>query len=75
MRTPYRIDDFQQIYFVIPSLEELLDRTVNTDFGPLYERLGEKPDIEIAAIAPGDRVLSRGTQAYALRRADQRASA
>lgn len=75
MRTPYRIDDFQQIYFVIPSLEELLDRTVNTDFGPLYERLAEKPDIEIAAIAPGDRVLSRGTQAYALRRADQCASA
>jgi phenylalanine-4-hydroxylase len=75
MRTPYRIDDFQQIYFVIPSLEDLLDKTVNTDFGPLYQRLAEQPDIEIAAIAQGDRVLSRGTQAYALHGADQRVSA
>ena len=23
MRTPYRIDDFQQVYFVIPSIEAL----------------------------------------------------
>ena len=25
MRTPYRIDDFQQTYFVVPSLQALLD--------------------------------------------------
>ncbi|RYD22260.1 MAG: phenylalanine 4-monooxygenase, partial [Lysobacteraceae bacterium] len=36
MRTEYRIDDFKQNYFVIPSLEELLRVTVETDFAPLY---------------------------------------
>jgi phenylalanine-4-hydroxylase len=65
MRTPYRIDDFQQNYFVIPSLQRLLDVTVNTDFAPLYARLAAAPDIPIAVIEPGDRVYTRGTQAYA----------
>ncbi len=71
MRTPYRIDDFQQIYFVVPSLQWLLDATLKTDFGPLYARLAETPDMEIAAIAPGDRLLARGTQAYARGLVDQ----
>jgi phenylalanine-4-hydroxylase len=66
MRTPYRIDDFQQVYFVIPSLQHLLDVTVKTDFAPLYQRLETAKDIPIAAIEPGDRVFARGTQAYAL---------
>src|SRR6185437_2834902 len=33
MRTPYRIDDFQQVYFVVPSLQALLDATLQ-DFAP-----------------------------------------
>ncbi len=41
MRTPYRIDDFQQVYFVIPSLTYLLDVTTGTDFGPLYAKFVE----------------------------------
>jgi phenylalanine-4-hydroxylase len=65
LRTPYRIDDFQQVYFVIESLPALLDETVNTDFAPLYGELAALPDIPIAAIAPDDRVFTRGTQAYA----------
>ena len=65
MRTPYRIDDFQQVYFVIPSLQTLLDVTVNTDFAPLYARLAEAKDIPIAAIEPTDPLFTRGTQAYA----------
>ena len=65
MRTPYRIDDFQQTYFVIPSLQSLLDVTVNTDFAPLYARLAKAADIPLAAIEPGDRVFTRGTQGYA----------
>ena len=64
MRTPYRIDDFQQVYFVIPSLEALLAAT-QQDFAPIYARLDGAPDIPIAAITPQDRVLTRGTQAYA----------
>ncbi|MDE2488152.1 MAG: phenylalanine 4-monooxygenase [Alphaproteobacteria bacterium] len=65
MRTPYRIDDFQQVYFVIPSLQHLLDVTVNTDFAPLYGRLARAADVPIAAVEPSDKVFTRGTQAYA----------
>lgn len=65
MRTEYRIDDFQQNYFVIPSYDELLRVTVETDFAPLYDEILAQPDIAIAAIEPGDRVITRGTQEYA----------
>ncbi|WP_334164758.1 phenylalanine 4-monooxygenase [Phenylobacterium sp.] len=64
MRTPYRIDDFQQVYFVIPSLQALLDATLQ-DFAPIYARLARAKDIPIAAIDPADQVFTRGTQAYA----------
>jgi phenylalanine-4-hydroxylase len=65
MRTHYRIDDFQQNYFVISSLEELLKTTVETDFAPLYAELENLPDIAVADILPSDDVLTFGTQAYA----------
>ncbi len=66
MRTDYRIDDFQQVYFVIPSIEALNDATLE-DFGPIYERLKGADDIAIEAVLPYDRVVTRGTQAYAAR--------
>lgn len=66
MRTDYRIDDFQQNYFVIDSLDQLLDTTVNTDFAPLYAANDALPPIAIADILPGDEVITRGTQYYAL---------
>jgi len=66
MRTDYRIDDFQQNYFVIDSLDQLLDVTVNTDFAPLYAANAALPPIPIADILPGDEVITRGTQAYAM---------
>ncbi|MHA6719010.1 phenylalanine 4-monooxygenase [Sphingomonas sp. RS6] len=69
MRTDYRIDDFQQNYFVIPSFEELLRQTVETDFAPLYAEILPQPDIPIATILPDDRVITRGTQAHARSRA------
>jgi phenylalanine-4-hydroxylase len=65
MRTEYRIDDFQQNYFVIPSFDELLRQTVETDFAPLYAELHALPDVPVAELLPEDRVLSKGTQAYA----------
>ncbi|MBD8620742.1 phenylalanine 4-monooxygenase [Sphingomonas sp. CFBP 13728] len=65
MRTEYRIDDFQQNYFVIPSFEELLRLTVETDFAPLYEELKALPNIPVARIEPGDVVITEGTQEYA----------
>ena len=64
MRTPYRIDDFQQVYFVIPGVQALLDATLQ-DFGPIYERLANAQDIPIDAVLPTDRVFTHGTQAYA----------
>jgi len=66
MRTPYRIDDFQQVYFVIPSLQALLDATL-ADFGALYAALPGQTDIPIEAVLPDDKVFTRGTQAYARR--------
>jgi phenylalanine-4-hydroxylase len=66
MRTDYRIDDYQQNYFVIPSLDHLLKVTVETDFAPLYAELEKLPDIAIADILPGDQVITKGTQDYAL---------
>ena len=69
MRTPYRIDDYQQCYFVIDSFESLLDETINTDFGPVYAELAATGDVAIDAILPEDDVLTRGTQAYALAKA------
>lgn len=65
MRTEYRIDDYQQNYFVIPSFEDLLRTTVETDFAPLYGRLETLPDIKIAEIVEGDAVITHGTQDYA----------
>jgi phenylalanine-4-hydroxylase len=69
MRTKYRIDDYQQAYFVIDSFEQLLRATLDTDFAPLYARLATLPDLEVADILPQDKVITRGTQAYALAKA------
>ena len=65
MRTDYRIDDYQQTYFVIPSFDELLRVTVETDFAPLYASLEGQPDLSVADVLETDRVLTRGTQAHA----------
>jgi phenylalanine-4-hydroxylase len=64
MRTRYRIDDFQQSYFVIPSLEALREATLQ-DFAPVYAALETAADLAPADVTPGDEVLTLGTQAYA----------
>ena len=66
MRTHYRIDDFQQNYFVISSMEELLRTTAEADFAPLYARLDALPDIAVGDIIARDTVITRGTQTYAM---------
>ena len=63
MRTNYRIDDFQESYFVIDSLTQLLD-LATIDFGPLYERIAGRPDHEPGDVLATDRVLVRGTGTY-----------
>ncbi|MFC5371553.1 phenylalanine 4-monooxygenase [Brevundimonas faecalis] len=64
MKTLYRIDDFQQVYFVIDGLEPLKQATLQ-DFGPLYERLKGADDLPIETVLPEDVVFTHGTQAYA----------
>ena len=65
MRTRYRIDDFQQTYFVIRSYEELFRATVDTDFAPLYGRLADGSDYAADAVLSADGVVQAGTQANA----------
>ncbi len=65
MRTKYRIDDYQQTYFVIDSFDELFEATVRKDFAPLYESLQSGPDYQPEDVLESDRVHHRGTQAYA----------
>ncbi len=67
MRTDYRIDDFQQTYFVIDSYDELFHATVETDFAPLYARLDGRFDLTPESILETDKLHTRGTQAYARR--------
>ena len=55
MRTEYRIDDFQQLYFVIDSFDQLLGAT-QQDFGPIYERFAADPTaLGIEASVTADR--------------------
>ena len=65
MRTEYRIDDFQQTYFVIESFEDLLRQTLETDFAPIYRRLAGLPAIAVGQTLPEDRLCTAGTQRHA----------
>ena len=56
MRTRYRIDSFQQTYFVIDSFEQLISTTL-ADFTPLYARLAGQDPIPADAVLDGDAVL------------------
>lgn len=56
MRTRYRIDDFQECYFVIDSFEELIEAT-RPDFTPHYKRLARLPDIAPDEAVARDRLL------------------
>lgn len=65
MKTDYRIDDFQQTYWVINSFEELLKATYQ-DFGPIYDALeADDTSYPVDTVLDGDKVHNKGTQAYA----------
>lgn len=53
LRTEYRIDRFQDTYFVIESFERLVEDTA-PDFAPIYERLRALPSIAPDAVMHGD---------------------
>jgi len=63
MRTRYRIDDFQEGYFVLDSLDELL-ALARIDFAPIYQRIQGQPEFQPGQLLAGDRVLQRGTGLY-----------
>ncbi|HXQ45880.1 MAG TPA: phenylalanine 4-monooxygenase [Caulobacteraceae bacterium] len=59
MRTRYRIDAYQETYFVIESFADLLRQTVETDFAPLYAELAAPPEFAANEAAAGDAPVSR----------------
>ncbi len=63
MQTNYRIDDFQETYFVLGHLDELLE-LAKIDFAPIYDRLKGAPEHDAGAVLPGDGVVTRGTLSY-----------
>ena len=63
MRTNYRIDDFQESYFVLDNLNDLLE-LARIDFAPLYERVAGASDFEPGDILPTDVVLTHGSGRY-----------
>lgn len=63
MRTRYRIDDFQESYFVIEELDELL-ALAHIDFAPIYRRLEGQSELEPGELLSTDTLIHRGTGAY-----------
>jgi phenylalanine-4-hydroxylase len=63
MRTRYRIDDFQETYFVLGGLEELLE-LARIDFAPWYDRVGRQTDIAPGEVLPDDDVITHGAGTY-----------
>jgi phenylalanine-4-hydroxylase len=60
MRTRYRIDSYQQSYFVIDSFKQLFDAT-EPDFTDYYQALQAQPVLGAGAIDSNDTVHQRGT--------------
>ena len=60
MRTRYRIDTYQQSYFVINSFEQLFDAT-EPDFTAYYAALKAQSTLAAGEIAAGDAILQRGS--------------
>ena len=59
MQTRYKIDTFQESYFVIRDFEQLFEATA-PDFGPYYEQLRGRPPHPPSAVLASDRVYHRG---------------
>lgn len=53
MRTLYKIDSFQESYFVIRDFQQLFDETA-ADFAPLYARMKEQDVLAANTLLPGE---------------------
>ena len=72
MRTRYRIDDFQETYFVLHDLDELL-KFAAVDFAPIYAAASHEGELAPSDILPQDEVIHLGDHTY--HRPSQNASA
>jgi phenylalanine-4-hydroxylase len=63
MRTQYRIDDFQESYFVIEGFEQLFAETYK-DFAALYAKLATGPTYKPGDVLPADKLFTRCTHTY-----------
>lgn len=53
MRTLYKIDSYQETYFVIDDFQQLFDQTA-PDFAPIYEKLKQLPVLPANTLLPGE---------------------
>jgi len=58
MRTLYRIDRYQETYFVIDDFAELFAAT-RPDFAPIYREIAALPEIAADAVLPGECFVGR----------------
>ena len=63
MQTRYKIDTFQETYFVVREFGQLFAATA-PDFTPFYEQLRGREPHAPAAILPQDRVYHRGNLSF-----------
>lgn len=71
LQTRNHIDDFQDIYFVIDSFQDLFDKT-DPDFTPIYARLATAEEYNPDRVLPTDKVIHKGTGVYANEAAKRR---
>ncbi|KAF3997319.1 phenylalanine 4-monooxygenase [Glaciimonas immobilis] len=57
MRTLYKIDSYQETYFVINDFEQLFEETA-LDFIPLYQKLSALPPLPANALQEGESVIA-----------------
>ncbi|MDE2427744.1 MAG: phenylalanine 4-monooxygenase [Burkholderiales bacterium] len=56
LRTLYKIDTYQETYFVIDDFQQLFDGTA-PDFAPIYERLKQQEALPANSLLPGEKEL------------------
>jgi len=62
MRTRYKIDTYQETYFVISGFQQLFDATAS-DFAPIYQALRTLPSLGPGEHVPGEAGYSLGAAA------------
>jgi phenylalanine-4-hydroxylase len=63
MQTRYRIDDFQETYFEISDLNDLMHAT-SQDFAPIYKQLESAPSYAPGETLLTDKVLQMGDRSH-----------